>query len=847
MKITLSILLTLSLVIGPAAIPIVHAQTNSVGNLASSVIGGAASCFSGYIAGIASSAVTGFLSGAGSAGTSLIAGTGAPVYDASNHAGRVGASLERVTLIETEANLLVKECVIDPLVAGIAQLIREQVLQRIFRYVGGTDSPAFVQRLISRLQNLGRRVADEQLRILIVYVNESWRRDFERELSRELFTPPEQQFVFDAPACTNINGVIDHGETFDSGNYIGGGGSACLYDRIRKYKANINVTAYSALRNSIADASFDAQEIARDEFIAGGGFKANQECIEVPIANANGTIETGEAEDTGGEIPGTITPGQAANSGNTVEYCYNVTPGSTIAHVANTAVTNPLDQLNLADEIGEIVRLLVIDIINHAIGAGLSEINNAVGGQASYTSQLGNANEIGGGTLVEAGIVTSTGETGDAINNLESATAQSLLSRRIEVESFISTERQSLSILAQALQTIDGVSGTEDLRITIENTISVTELNVSLAEEVLIEIQALELQFSQTQNLNEIGSLLFKVNQITSIRGINQEVAELQKIQAEALLERARIAAGIILPTLDDGTTGGGGTGSIDGGGGSFVGVPTAPTPGNGSGNATVLWTIPMGQDFVSIANSTWWDARTANLRFPDSKTVRVQYDPSNQNTRGGVHGFFRIPPEHTENGQRVCLSYDIKLQDGFPHAAPKDNSCKLPGLAGGEIQFAGGGRLTSDKRAFSTRLGVSSWYTRQHVVNPYFYLRWDKQPATNGIVPSFGIYGYGQDITLSTVDAMSNKYSNVTQCVTLNTNDQPNGSIQVWIDGSLRQNNQDVYITDGSFDIDYVFMSHFCNQPVPSGTYTDFTNMYILEPDDLFQTNGSPIQNIDV
>jgi len=839
MKITIIILLAFSLALGPVVPPLVHAQSSDpFGSLASGVAAGAASCFAGYIAGVASSAISGFLSGAGSsvagsaagaAGGGVAAGGGYPVIDIAAvtalHTGNITASLERGTLIGTNTNLLVKECVIDPLIASIVQLLREQVLQRIFRYIGGEDSPAFIQRFASRLQNVGRRAADDQLKEVVHAVNDAWEEDIEREVRVALSLSYEARIGNTTTSCYGEDGQPDGGAYFHSGtDYLGAGGYRCAFAVAADPWARTPLLNYYLVLEAASHAQRAAEDEERFKYLANEGYKPQQECEEVPVITISG-----------------------AYTGETVEECKDVTPGSNVADLSKKAVGAPLDQLNSADEIGEIIRLLVLDIINYALGIGLSEVNNAIGGAASYTSQLGDAEAINGGVLIESGAVTGGSST------FQVTAEGMLLTSRATIQNYISTLQETLQILNQALALVDTTNEESDyFRLQVLNTIALTEANIQMAQEVLLEIQSLEQQLAQSSDPNDAGTILFRINQLMLLRRIDPSVAEAQKANAEVILAQAQQAAGVPATgsggTSSGGSTGGGvsspGSGSSGGGNDFGSGIDTS---GNGSGAATALWSIPMGQSFATIANSTWWDARTANLRYPDNQTVRVQFDPSSQNTRGGVHGFFRIPSEYTENGQRACLSYDVFLQDGFPHADPSDNSCKLPGLAGGEIQYAGGGRLSDDKRAFSTRLGISSWYTREYVVTPYFYLRWSKQPASNGIVPSFGIYGYGQDAPMGTVNEISNQYTNITQCVTLNTNDQPNGEIQVWVDGTLRHENEDVYITDGSFDIDYVFMSHFCNQPIPNGTYTDYKDMFILDPDDLFDGNGEPLRIINV
>jgi hypothetical protein len=203
-------------------------------------------------------------------------------------------------------------------------------------------------------------------------------------------------------------------------------------------------------------------------------------------------------------------------------------------------------------------------------------------------------------------------------------------------------------------------------------------------------------------------------------------------------------------------------------------------------------------------------------------KVMRVMYQAGLYGDNGGAQFYTNIP--NLSSG--AMLEYDVLFPGGFDFRL----GGKLPGLHGGNYMCSGSNVLPNGTNCFSTRL----MWRENGAGEVYFYLplaaqqdafcRQCTQPAGFSCAAFRGephCSWHRGAFTLT-----RGRWNKVQQFIRINTPGQPNGILQLFINGVLvMQSTEVVYRTSSSLTLSGLFFSTFFGGDSPA--YAPMTNQF--------------------
>jgi hypothetical protein len=167
------------------------------------------------------------------------------------------------------------------------------------------------------------------------------------------------------------------------------------------------------------------------------------------------------------------------------------------------------------------------------------------------------------------------------------------------------------------------------------------------------------------------------------------------------------------------------------------------------------------------------------------NKVLRVHYPEGQAGpAESGILFLVGLPP-----ASEYYLSYRVRFDPNFDFR----NGGKLPGLSSAGCRFSGG-RIPTEGEGWSARL----WWGPEGRPAVYLYYAGMKGP-------------WGDVLYLQTSPLRKNDWITLIQRVRLNEYDEPNGVLQVWVDGSLALERHDVkYRSGNQGDVEALCFSTF-------------------------------------
>ncbi len=301
-----------------------------------------------------------------------------PVVDAP-HTALSSTNLVETT-VDTAANVAnevstfsinYKEMVLDPLANGLAKMVVQRITDSIVEWInnGFNGAPSFVQNPGAFFLDIADQATGKFLTGgILSQLCSPFSIDLKIALSFKYHPRVQQRYA--CTLSTIIKNSINAGKNASINGFTAGdfkqGGWPAFVSLTTEPQNNV----YGAYLQAESDLSFQvASEKAeqKDELGQGRGFLSWKKCKEVPVEG--GDASTGE--------------------GITKKVCEVQTPGSVIAGSLDKHLGAGTDQLNLADELGEIVNALFAALVTKVISStGLAGSSQRDSSGSSYITQM---------------------------------------------------------------------------------------------------------------------------------------------------------------------------------------------------------------------------------------------------------------------------------------------------------------------------------------------------------------------------------------------------------------------------------------------------------------------------
>lgn len=303
-----------------------HAQVN-VGGAAVS----AATCLVSQLLG-------GFLGAAGGVVGAVASALAVPVNDTAANAYLTSISTSAGSTAGSTWQDLVKECVLDPLVWSLKDMIIQQMMQDVLGWInGGFDgTPGFIQDPAQWFGDLGKNFLNEVLvQSGVTELCEPFRMDVQFSMYLDLMTPTYNSQVGNGAARCNLDDYLN-GVSFDVAVEQGDANQAGVAGMFGVQMENNNpVSSYLSLQKDLADR-----------------FKTN---IEDPnkamLAYGNGFFSM--------KCDGDGDPSNGNES--------TCTPGKFIQEQITAHASGPMQELVAADEFSEIINALIAAFVREVL------------------------------------------------------------------------------------------------------------------------------------------------------------------------------------------------------------------------------------------------------------------------------------------------------------------------------------------------------------------------------------------------------------------------------------------------------------------------------------------------
>lgn len=304
-----------------------------------------------------------------------------PVVDAPHTALSATNLVETVTSTASEVGTEVstfstnyKEMILDPIANGLAKMVVQQITNSIVNWInsGFEGSPSFVQNPGAFFLDIADQATGQFLTGGILnQLCSPFSIDLRIALSFKYH--PRAQKRYACTLSTIIKNTVSAAKNASINGFTAGdfkqGGWPAFVSLTTEPQNNI----YGAYLQAESDLSFNVASMKaeqRDELNQGKGFLSWKKCKNVPVEG--GDPSTGE--------------------GTTKKVCETQTPGSVISGSLEKTLGSGTDQLNLADEFGEIVNALFAALITKVISSsGLAGTSQRDYSGTSYLDQINGA------------------------------------------------------------------------------------------------------------------------------------------------------------------------------------------------------------------------------------------------------------------------------------------------------------------------------------------------------------------------------------------------------------------------------------------------------------------------
>ncbi|KAG0749020.1 hypothetical protein G6F57_000491 [Rhizopus arrhizus] len=270
----------------------------------------------------------------------------------------------------------------------------------------------------------------------------------------------------------------------------------------------------------------------------------------------------------------------------------------------------------------------------------------------------------------------------------------------------------------------------------------------------------------------------------------------------------------------------------------------------------------PITSDAVSYITSNWFasnfyapeDISFTNDPIDTNSTntvLKVNYPAGSyapvgtKNGNGGVKGgaeFYSLPNGQTEYNTAL-LRYDVAFDSNFDWV----KGGKLPGIFGGDIsQGCSGGEKATGENCFSVRM----MWREGGAGEAYAYI-----PTSDSLCNSKQVIcnsDYGTSFSRGVIRFSTMKWSQIEIYVKLNSGSNSNGILEVWQDGSLMINQQNIqFRSNQNLGVSSMMFSTFfgggsSSYATPVNTSTYFRNFQFSTgntPDPVGNTAAASLQ----
>lgn len=321
--------------------------------------------------------------------THALFGLGDIVLDPTNLVQTTATAVSSAASAASQYSVQLKEYVLDPLASGLAKQVIRQLTNSVVNWInsGFEGSPSFVQNPGSFFLDVADQITGDFLAKTggpLTNLCSPFSIDIRIALAFKYRPRTLQRYT-----CTlgtiiqNSKGAVENASIngFTAGDFRQGGWPAFI--SMTTEPQNNPYSAYLSAESELSWRVGNAQAQQRDELGAGQGFLSwrDPKCIAKVKAHQKNVATIKDEDDYLSRAS------EFENTPRTNLDCPVLTPGKVIAGSLQANLDGPLQELQLADEISEIVNALFAQLVTQVLQKGLSTVSTKDASGTSYLDQ----------------------------------------------------------------------------------------------------------------------------------------------------------------------------------------------------------------------------------------------------------------------------------------------------------------------------------------------------------------------------------------------------------------------------------------------------------------------------